>query len=319
MFLYPLNSIDYLESHSLSIQSHLLNFVPLTKTMPQLTWLVTGCSSGFGEKLILSILARGDRAIATTRGSEDRLKSLKDAGAAVMSLDVTAAQGELDSKVHEALKIYGTIDVLVNNAGYIEAGMIEDITHERLLASLNTNLFGAVNLTRSILPHFREKKAGTIIFMGSIAGWQGQVGGGPYSAAKFGMEGIVECLQNETSPFGIRTIILEPGYYRTKLFSSQNIKWEPLSVAEYEPIHQALKGMVEASDGNQPGDPHKAAERIIDLVRKEGLAAGKETPPRLPLGPDGLELLRNKCLSTLKILEEWEEFIISTNIDQPNL
>jgi hypothetical protein len=98
-----------------------------SEIMTQLTWLITGCSSGFGEELILSILARGDRAIATTRGSTDRIKHLKDAGAATMSLDVTDSQPELDAKVQEALKIYDGIDVLINNAGYIEAGLIEDI------------------------------------------------------------------------------------------------------------------------------------------------------------------------------------------------
>jgi hypothetical protein len=125
----------------------------------------------------------------------------------------------------------------------------------------------------------------------------------------------VECLQKETSQFGIRTIILEPGYYRTKVYSETNVKWEPLSIPEYEPMQTALIGMLKAVDGNQPGDPKKAAERIVDIVRQEGLAAGKETPPRLPLGPDGLQQLKNKCLSTLKILEEWEELITSTNLD----
>jgi NAD(P)-dependent dehydrogenase (short-subunit alcohol dehydrogenase family) len=177
--------------------------------MSQLTWLITGCSSGFGEELILSILSRGDRAIATTRGSTDRIKHLRDAGAATMSLDVTSSQAELDAKVQEALNIYDGIDVLINNAGYIEAGLIEDITsvisypkilqlltdsfpssHERLLASCNTNLFGPVNLTRSTLPHFRQRKAGTIIFMGSVGGWQGEIGAAPYCVGKFGMEGM---------------------------------------------------------------------------------------------------------------------------------
>ncbi|KAF7937839.1 uncharacterized protein EAE97_007635 [Botrytis byssoidea] len=270
--------------------------------MTQLTWLITGCSSGFGEELILSVLARGDRAIATTRGSTDRIKHLKDAGAATMSLDVTDSQAELDAKIQEALKIYNGIDVLINNAGYIEAGLVEDVTHERLVASCNTNLFGPINLTRSILPHFRQRKAGTIIFMGSVGGWQGEVGAGPYCVGKFGLE---ECLQKETSQFGIRTVIIEPGYYRTKVYSEAN----------YEPTQTALEGMVKAVDGNQPGDTKKAADRIVDIVRREGLAAGKETPLRLPLGPDCLQQIKDKCLSTLKILEDWEELIVSTKLD----
>ncbi|TGO33555.1 hypothetical protein BHYA_0240g00140 [Botrytis hyacinthi] len=229
-----------------------------------------------------------------------------------MSLDVTDSQAELDAKVQEALKIYDGIDVLINNASYIEAGLVENVTHERLVAICNTNLFGPINLTRSILPHFRQRKAGTIIFMGSVGGWQGEVGAGPYCVGKFGLE---ECLQKEASQFGIRTMIIEPGYYRTKVYSEANVKWEPLSIPEYEPTQTALKGMVKAVDGNQPGDPKKAAERIIDIVRREGLAAGKETPLRLPLGPDCLQQIKDRCLSTLKILEDWEELINSTNLD----
>ncbi|KAI9646347.1 hypothetical protein NHQ30_005791 [Ciborinia camelliae] len=129
------------------------------------------------------------------------------------------------------------------------------------------------------------------------------------------MEAIVECLQKETSQFGIRTMILEPGYYRTKVYSEAKVKMEPLSIPEYEPMHTALKGMLKAVDGNQPGDPKKAVERIVDIVRREGLAAGKETPPRLPLGADGLQQLKDKCLATLKILEDWEELITSTDLD----
>ncbi|TGO81393.1 hypothetical protein BPOR_1175g00030 [Botrytis porri] len=235
-----------------------------------------------------------------------------------MSLDVTDSQAELDAKVKQALKIYNSIDVLINNAGYIEAGSIEDIT---LVASCNTNQFGPVNLTRSILPHFHQRKAGTIIFMGS----QGEVGAGLYCMGKFGLEGeefhkcaldgftdmiflaVVECLQKETSQFGIRTMILEPGYYRTKVCSEANVKWAPLSIPEYKPTQTVLKGT--------PGDPKKSAERIVDIVRREGLAIGKETPLRLPLGPDCLQQIKNKCLSTLKILEDWEELITSTKLD----
>ena len=127
--------------------------------------------------------------------------------------------------------------------------------------------------------------------------------------------GVVECLQKETSHFGIRSIIFEPGYYRTKIMHSDNVKFEPLGIPEYTEIHQAMEAGVRGVSGNQPGDPEKAAERIVDVVRKEGMAAGKETPPRLPLGPDGLQQVRDKCLQTLKIIEEWEPLIVSTNLD----
>ncbi len=109
--------------------------------------------------------------------------------------------------------------------------------------------------------------------------------------------------------FGIQSILFEPGFYRTKVYTEGNIKFEPLSIPEYSEIHNAMRAGVTAVNGTQIGDPSKAAERMVDVVRKEGMAAGKETPLRLPLGADGMEQVRNKCLNTLKIIEEWESLL----------
>ena len=126
--------------------------------------------------------------------------------------------------------------------------------------------------------------------------------------------GVVECLQKETGFFGIRSIIFEPGYHRTKIMHADNVKILPLTVPEYAEIHDAMEAGVLGLSGNQPGDPQKAVERIVDVIRQEGMAAGKEMPPRLPLGPDGMQQVRDKCLATLKILEEWEPLIRSTGL-----
>ena len=180
--------------------------------MPQLTWLVTGCSSGFGENFVHAILARGDRVIATARNAAERLQPAKDNGAAILDLDITAPQAVLDAKVKEAVGIYGGLDVLVNNAGYIEGSLVEEArygglarrkpltvvsfadvvilsSYDRLVTQFNTNLFGTMEITRAVLPHFRERKAGIIAFLGSEAGWAGEPGAGPYCATKFALEG----------------------------------------------------------------------------------------------------------------------------------
>ena len=127
--------------------------------------------------------------------------------------------------------------------------------------------------------------------------------------------GVVECLQKETVFFGIQNILFEPGYYRTKIYSQPNLVFEALQVSELAEIHKALQAGIAAVDGTQPGDPSKAAERMVDVVRREGMAAGKEIPLRLPLGRDGMEQMRNKCIETLKIIEDWEELIVSTDLD----
>ena len=202
-----------------------------------------------------------------------------------------------------------------------------------MLKNMNTNLFGPVNLARAILPTFRKKRAGTIVWVSSKGGWQGALGAGPYCATKFAMEGesrisplncgadgccgkgIVECLQTEIASFGVRNILFEPGLFRTKVWSQGNIVWGNLGIPDYAELDGALRTGVAGIDGNQPGDPAKAAERMVDVVRGEGMAAGREIPLRMPLGRDSLEDMRNKCLSTLKIIEEWEDLILSTDLD----
>ncbi|TVY41001.1 putative oxidoreductase [Lachnellula occidentalis] len=282
--------------------------------MPQLTWLITGCTSGFGVLLAEIALGRGDRVIATARGGLERLTGLKQAGAAVLELDVISPQAELDKIVEKAIKIYGGIDVLVNNAAYIDAALVETLSHERLLASFNTNLFGAINLTRAILPHFRQKKDGILVYLGSVGGWNGAVGTGAYCATKFAMEGYVECLQLEINSFGIRSVIFEPGYYRTKMFHPDNVKVSDLTIPDYKESYDGLMAMVANINGRQPGDPKKACELMVDVVRQEGLAAGKQIPPRLPIGADGIREVRNKCMATLKLVEEWESVVSDTNV-----
>ena len=123
-------------------------------------------------------------------------------------------------------------------------------------------------------------------------------------------------MQKETVFFGIQHLLVEPGFYKTKVYSQPNLVFEDLKTSDYAEIESALRAGVAAVDGNQPGDPAKASERIVDVVRKEGMAAGKETPFRLPLGRDGMEQVRNKCLNTLKIMEEWESLIVSTDFDK---
>ncbi|KAI9700997.1 MAG: hypothetical protein M1820_006642 [Bogoriella megaspora] len=273
--------------------------------MSSLVWLITGCSSGFGEQFVHAILARGDKVIATGRNAAERLKHLEDTGAAIFDLDVNISESELILKVEDALKIYGTIDVLVNNAG-----------HERLLRCLNTNLFGPVNLSRAILPHFRLKKAGTLVFVGSQAGWKGDPGATAYCASKFALEGVVECLSQELAMFSaeLKTIIFEPGYFRTQALSQANIKHEAPRIPDYAAFNEMTLQYEKSVYGKEPGDARKAVDLMIDVVKAEGPASGKSTPLRLPLGSDGLKVIRDKCEATLSICREWESEIVSTDI-----
>jgi len=169
--------------------------IPLNKSTTNsflrapLTWLITGTSSGLGNTLVQRILARGDNVIATAR-SLPSISALQSLGASTLALDITSPQSVLDAKAAEAIAIYGHIDVLVNNAGRIVLGALENVDHETWVGQFETNVFGAINVTRAFLPHFRERKSGTVVWIGSVAGWKGAAAGGPYCSSKFALEGL---------------------------------------------------------------------------------------------------------------------------------
>ena len=297
------------------------------------------------------IIARGDKVIATGRNTPSRLHHLEETGAHILDLDVTLSQRELNEKINVAIGVYGGIDILVNNAGYIESSFLEELrcghlvfgsvecsqltlrSPERLQANFDTNFFGAVNLTRAILPHFRSKRSGTLVYIGSQAGWRGAACVGSYCSTKFALEGryhpslevgeiklnigMVESMNKEISGFGIRSIIFELGFYRTQAFSNQNFRFSNPTISAYTEFNEKIQNFVRTTHNKQPGDPTKAVERMIDVLKGEGMASGKggELPLRLPLGTDGLAAVREKCLATLKICDEWEKISISTDVD----
>ncbi|KAH8889612.1 NAD(P)-binding protein [Thozetella sp. PMI_491] len=280
--------------------------------MAQLVWLITGCSSGFGEVFVRQLLARGDLVVATARRLE-RIQHLQDAGAAVLQLDVTDNQQKIREVVSEAISIHGRIDVLVNNAGYIATGAWEDLEYEQFLAEFDTNVFGAIKVTRALLPHFRQAKAGTNVFISSRSGWIGDPFCSAYSGSKFALEGLVEGLWKETQQFGIKTLLVEPGRFRTKFLSDGNKKAIVSKIPDYTEGSKALLEILEREDLAQPGDPEKGITVIIDVVRGEGCAVGREIPFRLPLGADCYEAIKEKCQDTLKLLEEWQQIIRGTD------
>ncbi|KUL91622.1 hypothetical protein ZTR_01365 [Talaromyces verruculosus] len=282
--------------------------------MAPLVWLVTGCSSGFGWAFVKQILQRGDLVIATAR-RVDSLQPLKDAGAAVLQLDVTSTQETLNVIITDAIAVYGHIDVLVNNAGYIAAGAWEDTPDAEIRANFETNVFGVLKVTKAILPHFRQRRSGTSVFISSRSGWCGDPFVGPYSGTKFALEGLVESLWRETTPLGLKTLLIEPGRFRTLFLSKDHLKVRQSSIGDYADRSEAFNQMLSTEDCTQPGDVEKAVSIILDLVRREGVATGKEIPFRLPLGEDCYESIKEKCEETLRTLEEWKDVITSTSHD----
>ncbi|KAI2628640.1 NAD(P)-binding protein [Hypoxylon sp. NC1633] len=282
--------------------------------MPQLVWLITGCSSGFGELLTQHVLSRGDLAIATAR-ILDKIRHLEQAGAATLELDITHSQGDIDETVAKAIKIHGRVDVVVNNAAYIAAGAWEDVNYDQLLAQFDTNVFGTYKVTRAVLTHLRERRSGTMVFISSLSGWIGHPFVGPYAGSKFALEGLVESLSSETECFGLKTLLIEPGRFRTLFLSPENLHATPSKIPDYAEGSKAIREGLAKEDRAQPGDAQKAVKVIVDLVRKEGCAEGREVPLRFPLGPDCFHSIKGKCEETLQLLRDWEQVINSTDYE----
>ncbi|KAM0255517.1 hypothetical protein ACHAQJ_005664 [Trichoderma viride] len=281
--------------------------------MAPLVWLITGCSSGFGRVFVDEILRRGDKVIATARRLES-IQDLKKTDAAVLQLDVTWDQNRISETLNNAIGIYGHIDVLVNNAAYALNGAWEDLSYEDIHDSFETNVFGPVKITKAILPHFRGRKSGTNVFISSSLGWSGMEFQGGYAGTKFALEGMVECLDREVRPLGLRSLLIEPGVFKTDLLAKSNVKTAGSGIPEYNEVLKAFYKMME--NHTQSGDPKKGVAIVVDLVRQEGVAKGKAIPLRMALGPDAYGLIKNKCDETVKLLEDWKNVITSTGLDE---
>jgi len=281
-----------------------------------LVWLITGTSSGFGKELSLALLERGDKVIATARSrSLPKLADLQKRGADVLELDVTASLDQLHAGAKTAIAIHGRIDVVVNNAGYVAFGALEENTPEESTSQFNTNVFGGLNVARAFLPHMRARKAGTIVWIGSLAGYRGLAGGGLYCASKYAIRGISESLHLEISPLGLRSIVFEPGYFRTDLLTGDNRAPLISRIPDYKAITTKTDQEFVAHSGNQQGDPKKGARVIIDVVKGEGAAKDKPFVPVVLLGSDCYQLVKNILEKDIEKIEDWKKITCSTDYD----
>src|SRR5258706_13976905 len=228
--------------------------------------LITGAGRGMGTDIAKAALEVGYRVVATGRNTD---KVTGAVGASenllVVKLDVTNPS-DAESAVKAAVDRFGRIDVLVNNAGNFYAGFFEEIAPEDFRAQIETNLFGPVNVTRAVLPVMRRQRSGLIVTISSTGGISGQEFVSAYSASKFGVEGWIESLTPEVAPFGIRTMLVEPGFFRTELLTEESTNYPEPSIDDYaERTKQtvtAWKGM----NGKQGGDPAKLAKALVQLA-----------------------------------------------------
>ncbi|KAL6889519.1 NAD(P)-binding protein [Trichoderma longibrachiatum] len=293
-------------------------------------WFITAASSGFGRAIALSALRRGHTVVATAR-DPSRIADLAAAGAHTLPYDVTSPPTVAKDLAERVFAQHGRVDYLVNAAGYILEGSIEEVSPEEVLASFDTNVFGAMRTIQAFLPYMREQplinnaeeeaggggvKRGVVATFGSLGSWRGSPSAGVYAMTKWACSALAETLALELALFRIGATVIEPGYFRTGFLNPSARVSSKARLGAYEdegtPTGRARRGLA-ATDGRQLGDVDKGAEVVVDVLTGTGVAKGRELPVRVVLGSDAEGVVRNKIAETERILDEWREVIRSTD------
>ncbi|KAJ6516738.1 putative short-chain oxidoreductase [Mycena vitilis] len=268
-------------------------------------FLITGCSSGFGRDLVKAALDKGFRVIATARKVE-MLAALGSLGAKTLALDVTSTPATLQQFATSAIAIYGQVDYLVNNAGFLQGGAIEEVSPTQAFAQFNTNIFGLVNTTDTFLPHFRARRTGTIVNISSVGPLMGMPGVGWYAASKGALDVLSDTWANELAEYGIRSISVQPGAFRTDVFQSSNVRFSETTIEGYKAAHRVVESI---PAWKQPGDAAKASRNIITLVTKPG----SDLPLRFVIGDEALPNAEKFYMARLAELEVVRELGTGTS------
>jgi NAD(P)-dependent dehydrogenase (short-subunit alcohol dehydrogenase family) len=252
-------------------------------------WLVTGAGRGLGVDIARAALAAGHAVVATGRNTEKVSSAIGEHNDLMaVKLDVTGP-ADAEAAVAAAVDRFGRIDVLVNNAGNFNAGFFEELSPEEFRAQIETTLFGPINVTRAALPVMRAQRSGLIVTISSTAGLQGGEFLTAYAASKFGVEGWMESLAPEVAPFGIRTMLVEPGFFRTELLTPESTKYAQSSIDDYAERTEQTVTAWKSMNGQQSGDPAKLADALVRL------AAQDEPPLRFPAGADAVTTFENRA------------------------
>jgi len=256
-------------------------------------WLITGAGRGLGVDIARAALASGHAVVATGRDAAKVASAVGDHDNLLATThDVTRPQ-DAKAAVETAVAKFGRIDILVNNAGNFFAGFFEELSAEQIRNQIETLLFGPMNVTRAVLPVMRKQRSGLLLTISSTAGIAGQMFCTAYAAAKFGIEGWIESLTPEIAPFGIRTMLVEPGFFRTELLTNDSTTYAKPSIDDYAEKTKEIVAAWKSMNGKQGGDPAKLADALVRLV------ALKEPPTRFAAGADAMLTFEAKANTLL--------------------
>jgi NAD(P)-dependent dehydrogenase (short-subunit alcohol dehydrogenase family) len=269
-------------------------------------FLITGAGRGMGADIARAALAAGHAVVATGRDPE-RVTSALGAhdDLLVVKLDITSPDDAKDV-AGAAVDRFGRIDVLVNNAGNFYAGFFEEISPEDFRAQIETTLFGPINVTRAVLPVMRAQQSGLVVAISSTAGIVGQEFCTAYAASKFGLEGWIESLTPEVAPFGIRTMLVEPGFFRTELLTPESTKFAEPSIDDYAERTRATVTAWKGMNGLQGGDPAKLAKVLVQLANQD------EPPLRWVAGADAVATVEQKAADLVAQVDAYRD--LSSNL-----
>jgi len=270
-------------------------------------WFISGASKGLGLSLVIQLLKAGQLVAATSRNVNDLIADVNSNSKQFLPLAVNLKDElSVEQAINATIAQFGKIDVVINNAGYGIGGSIEELTDEETRNAFDINVFGTLNVIRKVSPHLRAQRSGHIINIASIAGIAGATGWSVYSATKAAVIALSEVLADDVKAFGIKVTVVAPGAFRTNFLTSDSLVLPQNPIAEYEDV-RAVHAKYLKMDGEQIGDPEKAAAAMISVV-------SMPTPPvQLLLGNDALRRATAKNEALRKEYQDWKAITISTN------
>lgn len=273
-------------------------------------WMITGAGRGMGLDFAKAALAAGHKVVATGRDPEKVAKAIgQSADLLVVKLDVNKSE-DAEQAVKSAVERFGHIDVLVNNAASFFAGYFEELTSTQMDVQLMTSLIGPMNVTRAALPVMRKQRSGKIISISSSAGFGGFEFGSAYAASKFALEGWMESVRAEVAPFGIQTMIVNPGFFRTELLTKESTNYAVPSIDDYAERRAQQLEFWKSYNGKQSGDPAKLAQALLTLTNLN------ELPARFIAGADAIGIAEQKIATLQKQIDAHRQLSTSLDFDE---
>ncbi|HKO50077.1 MAG TPA: SDR family NAD(P)-dependent oxidoreductase [Polyangiaceae bacterium] len=272
-------------------------------------WFVTGASKGIGLILVKQLLARGYRVAATSRSLGELTRALEAKSERFLPLELELGDETATLRSIQATQAhFGSLQVVVNNAGYGQFGTVEETSDEEARRNFDVNVFGTLNVLRAALPVLREQRSGHVFNVSSIAGYVGGFSGwGIYCATKFALSGLTEALHADLLPLGVKVTLVYPGYFRTSFLSEASLMEPKKPIAAYEAARASRKQHGQVIDGNQPGDPQKLADALIDVYERDN------PPLHLFLGADAVSLAEAKQARIEQAIAEQRTISVATD------